>query len=293
MTDGVRGPVVAGVDGSDSARLAAMWAAEEAAARRAPLRLVFVVHVPTYGYVGGAALTVDDARLLAEDARSELAGLRDRILATYPALEVETAVPVGPVVPALLDESADARLVVVGSRGLGGFTGLLAGSTAVGLVAHAHSPVAVIREDMADGPVVVGVDGSKASEAAVALAFEHASSGGADLVAVHTWTEYQSDVPWLAGRHYVVDASVIEEREREVLAERLAGWQEKYPDVRVQRVVGRDRPARCLIEHAAGARLLVMGSRGRGGLTGLLLGSTSQALVYHAPCPLLVARQIT
>jgi nucleotide-binding universal stress UspA family protein len=173
---------------------------------------------------------------------------------------------------------------------------MLAGSTAVALVAHGHCPVAVIRGRTPDGippaggPVVVGLDGSPASEAAVAIAFDEASLRGADLVAVHTCSEYQSDSGYAYARQFVVDWDAIDVREREVLAERLAGWQEKYPDVLVRRVVARDRPVRALLEQTAEAQLLVVGSRGHGGFTGMLLGSTSQALIYHGTCPLLVAR---
>ncbi len=142
----------------------------------------------------------------------------------------------------------------------------------------------------AHGPVVVGVDGSPASESALAIAFDEASLRGADLVAVHTWIEFSSDSAYAYAHQFIVDWDVIETRERELLAERLAGWQERYPDVTVRRVVTRDRPVRCLLEHAADAQLLVVGSRGHSGLPGMLLGSTSQALIYHAPCPLLVVR---
>jgi nucleotide-binding universal stress UspA family protein len=124
----------------------------------------------------------------------------------------------------------------------------------------------------------------------VALALEEASLRGADLIAVHTWLDYASDVAYATARPFVVDWNAVEIREREMLAERLAGWQEKYPDVSVRRVVSRGRPVRGLLEQATEARLLVVGSRGRGGFGGMLLGSTSQALVYHAPCPLLVVR---
>lgn len=142
----------------------------------------------------------------------------------------------------------------------------------------------------AHGPVVVGVDGSPASESALAMAFDEASLRGADLVAVHTWIEFSSDSAYAYAHQFIVDWDVIETRERELLAQRLAGWQERYPDVTVRRVVTRDRPVRCLLEHAADAQLLVVGSRGHSGLPGMLLGSTSQALIYHAPCPLLVVR---
>jgi nucleotide-binding universal stress UspA family protein len=140
------------------------------------------------------------------------------------------------------------------------------------------------------GAVVVGVDGSPAGESALAMAFDEASWRGADLIAVHTWIEFYSDSSSASAGQFLVDWDALETCERELLAERMAGWQEKYPDVEVRRVVTRDRPVRCLLEHAADAQLLVVGSRGRGGLSGMLLGSTSQALMYHAPCPLLVVR---
>jgi nucleotide-binding universal stress UspA family protein len=173
---------------------------------------------------------------------------------------------------------------------------MLAGSTAVSLAAHAHCPVAVIRTpgpdqpSSAGGPVVAGVDGSPTSDAVLQIAFDQASVRGADLVAVHTWTEFSSDSEYAYAHQFIVDWDAIDTREQELLAERMAGWQERYPDVAVRRVVSRDRPVRCLLEQAADARLLVIGSRGRGGFTGMLLGSTSQALIYHAPCPLIVTR---
>jgi nucleotide-binding universal stress UspA family protein len=282
-------PIVAAVDGSDSARQAALWAADEATRRNVPLRLVFAVHMPMPGYAGGVGLSVDFTEELRAAAELDLTSLHREILTGHDGLAVDTVVRIGPPVPALVTESENALLLVLGSRGLGGFTGVLVGSTAVALVAHGHCPVAVIRDARPDGPVVVGVDGSQASEAAVALAFEEASLRGAELVAVHTWIEYSSDVAYATARQFVVDWPAIETRETELLAERLAGWQEKYPDVPVRRVVSRDRPVRCLLDESAQAQLLVVGSRGRGGFTGMLLGSTSQALMYHATCPLLVA----
>jgi nucleotide-binding universal stress UspA family protein len=282
-------PIIAGFDGSDSARQAASWAADEAARRNVTLRLVTTVHMPVVGY-GAAGLAVDYTDDMSAYARQELDTLRSAIRAEHPDLTVDVRVLVGMPIPVLIDESAEALLVVLGSRGLGGFTGALVGSTAVALVAHGHCPVAVIRPGTSDGPVVVGVDGSPTSDAALALAFDEASLDGAELVAVHTWLDYGADAGYTTAYAHVVDWDVVHQHEQERLAERLAGWQEKYPDVTVRRVVSQDRPARCLLDQAAGARLLVVGSRGRGGFTGMLVGSTSQALVYHAPCPLLVAR---
>jgi nucleotide-binding universal stress UspA family protein len=140
--------------------------------------------------------------------------------------------------------------------------------------------------------VVVGVDGSPTSEPALAMAFEEAAMRGAGLVAVHAWVEFTSETAYVSARQFLVDWNAVETREHEMLAERLAGWQEKYPDVEVRRVVTGGRPAKCLLDEADDAQLLVVGSRGRGGFTGMLLGSTSQALIHHAPCPLVVVRPI-
>jgi nucleotide-binding universal stress UspA family protein len=140
--------------------------------------------------------------------------------------------------------------------------------------------------------VVVGVDGSPTSEPALAMAFEEAAMRGADLVAVHAWIEFTSDTAYATARQFLVNWDAVETRERETLAERLAGWQEKYPDVTVRRVVTGGQPTKRLLDQAVDAQLLVVGSRGRGGFAGMLLGSTSQALIHHAPCPLLVVRPV-
>jgi nucleotide-binding universal stress UspA family protein len=150
--------------------------------------------------------------------------------------------------------------------------------------------VVVVRgTETAHGPVVVGVDGSPTSEAALAFAFDEASTRGAVLVAVMTSQDFTVDSAYNVSR-MAADWAQVEEDERRLLAQRLAGWQEKHPDVDVHRVVLRDRPARALMRYAAQAQLLVVGSHGHGGFTGMLIGSTSQALVHHAPCPLAIVR---
>ncbi len=289
-------PIVVGVDGSASALHAAHWAADEAAGRHIPLRLVYGVNTSVLAGTGGVALPQSFFDALEREGRQMLAEAATAIRQQHPGLGVGVDLYTADPVPTLIDMSEHARLVVLGSRGRGGFTGMLAGSTAVALVAHGHCPVAVIRGSTPDeaspsrGPVVVGVDGSPAGESALAMAFDEASWRGTDLVAVHTWIEFSSDSSYASAGQFLVDGDPIETRERELLAQQLAGWQEKYPDVEVRRVVTRDRPVRCLLAHAADAQLLVVGSRGRGGFSGTLLGSTSQALMYHAPCPLLVVR---
>jgi nucleotide-binding universal stress UspA family protein len=288
--------IVAAVDGSESARHAALWAAAEADHRHLPLRLVKAIKIPAVPYTGGRTVEQRYIDAMTHDGRDLLAGIKADITEIHPDLEVHSDVVLADPVATLVAESESAAIMVLGSRGLGGFTGILVGSTAVALVAHGHCPVAVIRSRTTDGvppaggPVVVGVDGSAAGDAAVELAFEEASLRGTDLVAVHTWTEYGSDSSYAHARQFALDWEAVETKQHEVLAERLAGWPEKYPDVIVRRIVTRDRPVSALLEQSAEAQLLVVGSRGHGGFTGMLLGSTSQALIYHATCPLLVTR---
>lgn len=284
--------VVVGIDGSDSALRAVRWAAEDARCRGAGLRIVHGVELLT-----GYAPRVVDWRALHAAVKDRGRGLLDEARAeaerVAPELHVDTALEVASAVVALVKESRDAALVVLGSRGLGGFSGLVIGSTAVELAAHAYSPIVVVRGEEEDhrsgGPVVVGVDGTPLGEAAIAFAFEQASARGADLVAVHAWSDLVLDAAYTTGSG-AIDFGPLRQRSEELLAERLAGWPEKYPDVHVTREVVRERPTRALLRHGERAQLLVVGSRGRGGFRGLLLGSTSQHLLYHAECPVAVVR---
>ncbi|MCE0765422.1 universal stress protein [Pseudonocardia kujensis] len=295
MTRGQPGGPVVGVDESESARDAVRWAAGEAALRRARLRPVLAFAPLPAGHVGNPGLGTAYRSTMAEAARAVLESAAELAREAAPDVAVEPALWEGFPAPVLLDESDRARLTVVGSRGLGGFTGLLVGSVAVSLASRGGSPVLVVRgrrDDRAAAgradprPVVVGVDGSPTSEAALGLAFEEAALRVAPLVALHTWSDEMLE-PALAP---VIDWASLETEEHALLAQRLAGWAEKYPDVEVRRLVERDRPAPALLGAAARAQLLVVGSRGRGNATGLLLGSVSHALLHHADCPVLVAR---
>ena len=192
-----------------------------------------------------------------------------------------------------------AQLVVIADRGLGGVAGLLIGSVAFALAAGGSCPVVIVRgqTDATDGPVVVGVDGSPISEAALAFAFEAAALRGAPLLAVHAWRDVplvavhaERDVPLDPMTWASLDWDAVEQQAQAELAERLAGWRDKYPDVDVQRLVVQDRPAKVLVEQSAAAQLLVVGSRGRGGLAGLLLGSVSHAVLHRADCPVAIVR---
>jgi nucleotide-binding universal stress UspA family protein len=288
-----RGVVVA-VDGSPAARVAADWAARDAALRRVPLTIVHVIAPLDIGPWVDLPLTPDfwedrdrQGRRILEKA---LATVNDALADSDEELLIDTRLVHDTIVPTLIDMSKESDLLVVGCRGLGGVKGLLLGSVSSGLVHHAHCPVAVIHDEdpmmdhPATAPVAVGIDGSPASELATEIAFDEASRRGVELVAVHTWMN-SADFPIEVPRDEV-DAQAGEE-----LAQRLAGWCERYPDVAVRRVIGQDNPAHKLLEESERAQLLVVGSHGRGGFAGLLLGSVSSQVAHAARMPVIVARQ--
>ncbi|HVW43247.1 MAG TPA: universal stress protein [Amycolatopsis sp.] len=286
----MNGPVVAGIDGSPGSRRALLWAADEAARRHAPLAIVHAFGVPDAFY--GESLPPRDW-LDARSAESEdlLRASAEAATAQHPGLTVRTESSLDAPIPLLLQRSGAARMLVVGSAGRGFFGDLLSGSVAGALAAHARCPFAVVRgEDRDDeAPVVVGVDGSPANQPALALAFEEAALRGVPLVALHSWSDSDSGQVFSASRA-ALDFEPLREAETRVLAESLAGWREKFPDVTVRRVAEQDRPRHQLLEWSSRARLVVVGSRGRGGFRGLLVGSTTYALLHHASCPVLIAR---
>ncbi|WP_236792900.1 universal stress protein [Amycolatopsis sp. GM8] len=289
MTDST-GAIVVGIDGSAQALRAARWAAAEAAPRNLPLHLVSGID-PTLGYYGPSLPIPQDAfdameRVVQQQLAEASAAARE----AAPDLAVTTERVGMPPVPMLIELSQRARMIVLGASGRGGFEGMLAGSTAVSVAARGACPVVIVRGDEGQsGPVVVGVDGSPTSVSALGVAFDEAAWRRTSLVAVHAWSDmdYATIVPW---EYALLETEPSGQEQARVLAESLAGWQEKYPDVSVERVVVKDRPRRQLLEWSARAQLVVVGSRGRGGFRGLLLGSTSQALLHYARCPVLVVR---
>jgi len=288
---GTSRPIVAGVDGAAAAVAAARWAADEACHGDLPLRLVHAVSQPAMAH-SAAELPAEFSAALESDGRRWLGEARAAVLDGRPDLAVELDLAAGAAVASLVEVSRAARLVVVGSVGLGGFPGILVGSTAVALVTQGHCPVAVVRGDpgSSTGPVVVGVDDSVSSDLAIAMAFEAAASRDTDLVVVHAWLWFTSDNAYAHARRHIPALEDLELRERASLAERLDRGREKYPGVAVRTVLARDRAVRCLLEYSADAQLLVVGSQGQRGFSGMVLGPISQALLYHATCPLLVVR---
>lgn len=288
---GAQRRVVAGVDGSALSLQAVRWAAREAAERRMPLRLVAATGDPLSSRPATGLTSFRD--VVIETARRHLTVATDTARYIADGLDVTAKLRTGHPIAVLAEESEDAALVALGHRGLGGVTGLLAGSVAVGVTARASCPVVVTRGRTRQpdahpvGPVVAGVDGSDVSEAALAFAFDTASRRHARLFAVHSWldrvVELSKAAPLMGWEAMLVE-------ERKLLAQRLAGWSEKYPDVMVHRIVPRDRPARALVDHSVNAQLLVVGSHGRGALSGAILGSVSQAVLHRAECPVAVVR---
>ncbi|MEB3981604.1 universal stress protein [Mycobacterium sp. 663a-19] len=281
--------IVVAVDGSPASNAAVSWAAREAAMRNVCLTVVHAVVTPTttwppVPYPDSLVVRLEDegkklvmhAIKIAEDAADRKVTINRELVYSTPAL-------------ALLKMSDEAQLVVVGSSGRGLLARGVLGSVSSTVVRHAKCPVAVIRDDDESppdpqhAPVLVGIDGSPASELATEIAFDVASRRGVDLMALHAWSDVA--VLDLAG----LDWAAVEAEAERSLAESLAGWQERYPDVAVYRLLVRDRPARQIVEKSEGAQLVVVGSHGRGGLAGML-GSVSNAVLHSVHRPLIVAR---
>lgn len=287
--------VLVGVDGSAEAMVAAHWAADEAQRRHLGLHVmhafvIAAVGVPAYG------MPPNISEAYQAEAKDILAGAVAKIRTSHPALHITHELLNADPRPALVKASENAVVTVVGTKGGGRIPEVAMGSVALYVAAHGRSPVAVISHlatEPAIGPVLLGVDGSATSEAAVEFAFDEAAVRGADLEAVLVWDD-------LAIRGFAKGAPLIgrleDDEEHAVLSEQLAGWRDKYPDVIVRQVVLRGRAADALIRYGeqqpAGERpqLVVVGSRGRGGLTGLFLGSTSQRMICHSPWPVVVVR---
>ena len=280
--------VVVGIDGSAHAAMAARWAANEAAVRGAALRLVYAYSVPVAAYVGYSMAPDNLGHIMRIEGDHLLSAVADEIRAQHATLQVETRLVQGDAVLALRRESARSRMTVVGSRGNGRMAGVLLGSVAMAVTAHGTAPVAVIPTEGPgwpdDGAVVVGVDGSTSNEVAIRFAFEQAAIRGAELVAVHTWNHAK---PSPDG---VLDMTALDHAERARLSHDLARWQEKFPGVVVRQQVRQGKATAVLLSVARTAQLLVVGSRGRGGFAGMVLGSTSQSLISHAVCPVVVVR---
>lgn len=270
-----RRAVVVGVDGSADSLRAVRWAAARAAGQHAPMHLVF-------------ALPQSAELPFTEAEKAERAEFATHLLdeasaqARIPGLHITSEVVDAAPARALIRAARHAVMVVVGSHGHGQVTGLLLGSVAQHVSRHAACPVVAVRPPAHPDArrVVVGVDGSPSSHKALDFAFETASREGELLVVIHGWQDTQG--PATVGDR--IDAA------ERLLSETLAGWSEKYPDVPVVREAIPVHPVTALTTASEFASLVVVGSRGRGAFAELMLGSTSQAVLHHAHCPVAVIR---
>ena len=284
--------ILAGVDGSVASDAAIRFATREAVLRQAPLTLMHVLSpIPEWGapsmHSEVTAAWEDNARHIVEQARKTTAATsgESALLDVRTEIAYSTAASAASV---LVDASAQAQLIVVGSRGMGALGRLVLGSVSNALVQHARCPVAVIHDDAGlandNAPILVGVDGSPASEAAIALAFDEASRRRVQLVALHAWSDV-GVFPVLG-----MDWRDYETRGAQLLAKSLADGQARFPDVQVQRRLVCDKPSHWLIEESQQAQLVVVGSHRRGRLPGITLGSVSSALAHSTRTPLIIHR---
>lgn len=281
--------VVVGVDGSASARHAALWAAQEAVRRHAALKLVFAYALSPAGYSGYNPYPAEMLATMSADGQILLDEVAAAVRAQSPGLDVITQLVHGNPARALRSAAGNAAMTVVGGHRRSRVATAL-GSLAAKLIARNPSPVAVIPDGDApdSGPIVLGVDGSPAGESAIAFAFEEASLRHASLTAVHCWTDPAGMGPVPTYTATLADPEPIQESERSLLSQRLAGWSEKYPDVTVEQVLTRQGAASALGDLASAAQVLVLGTRGHAGLAGLLAGSTGQTLIGHSSVPVVV-----
>ena len=284
------GSVVVGVDGSSASEFALRWALDEARRTRRPLHVVHALEVEV--------VFSDEEQLGTKEAPTTsdpvVTAAMDVVRTTAPEVQATAHSVTGLAATTLIAASTVAGTVVLGSHGRGAIPTALLGSVSQQVAVHGHCPVVVVKASSLQGgagsrQVVVGVDGSEASQPALGYAFAHAAATGSGLTAVHTWwweplEGVNQDEPW-AG-----DWTQIASQEETLAAESLAGWSEKYPDVPVLRHIVRGDPVVELLGQSQGASLLVVGSRGRGGFGGLLLGSASRRVLKRASCPVAIVR---
>jgi nucleotide-binding universal stress UspA family protein len=280
--------IVVGVDGSAASKAAVEWAALEAVRRGTAL---LVVHAWDWRVVGAIAPVAggwaDSTRAIAEAVVSEAV---DHARATAPDLNIRGEALLGAAGPTLIAASRAAELVVLGSRGRGGFASMLLGSVSQHVATHAVGSVAVVRGRAgAEGPVVVGMDGSAEAQHAVGVAFAEAAAREATLVAVRTYIPFGA--PYGTNKPpYVEDRALRRVAEVEALDQDLAPWIEKYPNVTVETVVAEGHAGEALVTASRQAQLVVVGTRGHGGFAGLLLGSVGLNLLHHSDAPVYIAR---
>ncbi|MFC9530795.1 universal stress protein [Streptomyces sp. NPDC057717] len=280
MDAGARDEIVVGIDPARDWRLPLSWAVDEARRRRYGLRLVAAV-LPQHSthHVDDTPGSMALNQAASEALRAAVAWSRERHTEVESAVELVEGFPA----PAMGRMSRQARMIVLGSRHLGRTAEFFsAGSLVVPVTAQAHCPVVVVgdAEHVTQQPpyLVVGIDGSESSKAALGLAFEEAALRGAELHATSVWQ------PPVLLPH---DEESAQQAQRRMLSEATAGWSQTYPDVVLRHEVLAGHPVEELAGAAEHALALVLGRRGRGGYTGMRLGSVVHGLLHRAHCPVI------
>lgn len=300
--------IVVGVDGSEHSQCALVWAAREAERRRRPLHIVTAYSVPIFAASGldGGYATVDDS-VIREGAEAILQQAVDKV-SPY-GIDVEATVENGDASGVLLEMSETAELLVFGTRGRGGFVGRLLGSVSSALPAHSKCPTVTVPLVCADrlgetttdkhvqaeqaksgrqpieNVVVVGVDGSDQARVAVLEAASQAERMGAKLRVVCAVPQYSGSLAWVPAP---MDREALFADIRVQLEAGEAWLKSHYPSLDVETQLLDGSPVDVLVEASRHVELVVLGTRGRGGFAGMLLGSTSDGVLHHAKGPVLV-----
>lgn len=275
-----------GVDGSDHGRVALGWGLARATERKASVELL---HVADDSFLSESVAFLSEAQHASEQMlEAEIAIARNELGFTG---EISGTAVVGHPIAEIEEASKHADLIVLGAHTGGKFAGSVFGTRAVKIAAVAHCPVAVIPAESADrtgSGIVVGVDGSAPSNAAVAFAAEEASRRGVPLIAVYAWMP-----PLTPGLEYLWSEELVAAQEKaaeEAIAIGVAGLATRYPDLEIRRQIVQAPPVTALIQAAEDAEMVVVGSRGRGGISRLLLGSVSHSILQALPCATVVTR---
>ncbi|PTT66552.1 universal stress protein [Arthrobacter sp. HMWF013] len=302
------GGIVVGVDGSDHGQCALVWAAREAERRRRPLHIVTAYSVPIFAASGldGGYATVDDS-VIREGAEAVVQQALDKVSGYN--IDVDASVENGDASGVLLELSEAAELLVVGTRGRGGFVGRLLGSVSSALPAHAKCPTVTvplicadrlgettddkrIRAEQAkaghhpvENVVVVGVDGSEQARVAVLEAAAQAERLGAKLRVLCAVPQYSGSLAWVPAP---MDRKALLADIQVQLDAGMAWLRSHYPALPMEAALKDGSPVDALVEASRQVELVVVGTRGRGGFTGMLLGSTSAGVLHHAKSPVLV-----
>lgn len=282
------GAIVVGVDSSPDSDRAVLWALGTAERTHQPVHFVHV-QPPAPPYVGD-----EQSQQLWEHAgRAVLdAAVAEAQQVHGVPVSAQTIHEAGATAESLVDASRGAAMLVLGARGHGGFTGLLMGSVSQHAARHATCPVVAVRAqaDPRADRVVVGVDDSDGAQDALAVAFEMASRRRVGLTAILAWhapSLYRQGAGWRPTR---ADVGEHLGDQKQMLSRLLAPWQQKYPTVTVTPEVVPGHPGEVLVNAALRAAMVVVGSRGRGAFSGMLLGSVGQEVLHRAACPVVIAR---